>query len=109
MLPSTLRVARCSPNFAPRLLKGCCKGLESHRRKLEAEGQDQGEMGVILRMMISIRSLDAARSLGTPRCTQGFRRLSVSERVSSCKGRFAVRVATMKPPIFVTANAVEDR
>ena len=32
------------PNFAPRLLKGCCKGLESHRRKLEAEGQDQGEM-----------------------------------------------------------------
>jgi len=68
-------------------------------------------------MMISIRSLDAARSLGTPRCTQlrnatlyaGFRRLSVSERVSSCKGRVAVRVAAMKPPIFVTANAVDDR
>jgi len=64
---------------------------------------------VTLRMMISIRSLDAVLSLGTPRCAQGCRRLSVSQRVSSCKGRVAVRVAAMKPPIFVTANAVEDR
>jgi len=51
--PSTLRLQGAHPNFAPRLLKGCYKGLDRIEGNWKLKGKIK-ENGGPLRMMISI-------------------------------------------------------
>ena len=96
----------CSPKLCTTFTG--CKGLESHRRKLEAEGQDQGEMRGHLADNDIDKNAGRRAQLRNATLYAGMS-TTVSVRASNCKGRVAVRVAAMKLPIFVTANAVEDR